>query len=89
VVEGTVDPQAMSFLDLSATPRALPWLECPAAAGSADRLVGTSVADVRSRVTASFTGTSTCTHLNDTLRSLEDIAVLAALVGLPSPKETV
>jgi hypothetical protein len=28
-------------------------------------------------VRAGFTGTSTCTHLNDTLRSLEDLGALA------------
>jgi Protein of unknown function (DUF2889) len=66
---------------IRATPRALPWVECPAAAASADRLVGVPVEGLRALVRRTFTGTSTCTHLNDTLRSLEDVARLTALTG--------
>jgi hypothetical protein len=63
----------------AATPRVLPWVECPAAAMSAGRLAGTPVASLRRHVRETFRGTSTCTHLNDTLRSLEDIAALLSL----------
>jgi hypothetical protein len=62
-----------------ATPRALPWLECPAAAESARRLAGRPLAGLREHVRRTFTGTSTCTHLNDTLRALEDVPELLAL----------
>lgn len=58
---------------------ALPWLECPHAVASAGWLVGTPVADLRERVRQDFTGIDTCTHLNDMLRSLADIRVLAQL----------
>ena len=61
-----------------ARPRVLPYVECPDAAASADRLAGMSVADLRRRVRQELTGISTCTHLNDLLRSLTDIASLAA-----------
>jgi hypothetical protein len=68
---------------VSAEPRVLPWTECPMAAASAGRLVGTSVRDLRDRVRQDFKGISTCTHLNDLLRSL---ATLPALVAeLPAP----
>ncbi|HVU74766.1 MAG TPA: DUF2889 domain-containing protein [Mycobacteriales bacterium] len=58
--------------------RVLPWQECPQAIGSARRVIGTSARDLRDRVRHTFTGTSTCTHLNDQLRSLEDVPALAA-----------
>ena len=53
-----------------ATPRVLPWAECPQAAASAGRLVGQRVGDLRSLVRDDLVGTSTCTHLNDLLSSL-------------------
>lgn len=56
-----------------ASPRTLPAPECPLAAVSADRLVGTSVTSLREHVSRHFSGTSTCTHLNDTLRALGDL----------------
>lgn len=62
----------------SAAPRALPWLECPAAAGSAGRLEGRVLTDLRGEVRRDLTGVSTCTHLNDQLRSLADVPALAA-----------
>jgi hypothetical protein len=59
-----------------ATPRVLPWLECPTAAASASRLEGHHVADLRSLVRDDLVGTSTCTHLNDLLASLSQADAL-------------
>jgi hypothetical protein len=73
-----VDRASGTVLAAEARPRVLPWQECPTAAASAGRLVGTPVGDLRARVRAEFGGTSTCTHLNDALRALEDVAALAA-----------
>ena len=56
-----------------ATPRVLPWLECPSAAASAGRVEGTAVAELRSLVKEELVGTSTCTHLNDLLASLAQV----------------
>ncbi|MDO8389722.1 MAG: DUF2889 domain-containing protein [Actinomycetota bacterium] len=61
-----------------AIPRVLPWVECPVAAASAWKLVGHPTTQVRSLVRTDLRGTSTCTHLNDLLRSLGDVGVLAA-----------
>jgi hypothetical protein len=80
-VSATVDTAAGVLVSCSATPRVLPWVECPAAALSASRLAGLPVSGLRSHVRDSFLGTSTCTHLNDTLRSLEDIPALLKLAG--------
>ncbi|MGY1772481.1 DUF2889 domain-containing protein [Blastococcus sp. SYSU D00813] len=81
-VRARVDRRTGTVLEATALPRVLPWEECPAAAASAGRLAGTPVADLRTRVRAEFGGTSTCTHLTDALRGLEDVAALtAALPG--------
>jgi len=64
----------------SAGPRTLPWPECPAAAASATRLEGHAVSELRGLVRSDFHGTSTCTHLNDLLRSLADLAVLVSVL---------
>jgi Protein of unknown function (DUF2889) len=77
----TVDTRAGVLVSCAATPRVLPWVECPAAALSAGRLAGAPVTGLRQRVRDTFLGTSTCTHLNDTLRSLEDIPALLQLAG--------
>jgi hypothetical protein len=55
---------------------ALPWRECPSAAGSGQRLVGRSFTELEELVPAEFTGTSTCTHLNDTYVSLAGVPEL-------------
>jgi hypothetical protein len=77
-VKAELDPATLVFTEIAATAHALPWLECNPAAASAERLRGKSVHSLRPDVRVEFTGTTTCTHLNDTLRSLEDIAALAA-----------
>ncbi len=53
-----------------ATPRVLPWFDCPGAVPSAGRLVGTTLDQVEGRVRREFRGVDTCTHLNDLLRSI-------------------
>ena len=75
-LEMEVDAQTMVVTSCEARPRTLPWPECPAAADSARRLAGHRVAELRSLVRAEFRGISTCTHLNDLLRSLADVAIL-------------
>jgi Protein of unknown function (DUF2889) len=78
VVTATVDTRTMTFVDAEATPRVLPWWECPQAAASATRLTGRPLRMLRPAVRADFLGPTTCTHLNDTLRALEDVEVLIA-----------
>jgi len=75
-VRARVDPDTLGILDIDATPQVLPWVECPLAAASARELCGHSLRGLRPRVRAQLTGASTCTHLNDTLRSLEDVVRL-------------
>jgi hypothetical protein len=77
-LRGRFDPATRTIVSLDATAHVLPWTECPQAVASARRIVGTTADDLRSRVRTDLTGTSTCTHLNDMLRSLADLPVLAA-----------
>jgi hypothetical protein len=85
LVTGCVDAHTRTFIAVEAQARVLPWVECPNALASAGRLVGTPIGDVRARVRSEFVGVSTCTHLNDTLRSLADIEPWLDLMTAPSP----
>jgi Protein of unknown function (DUF2889) len=76
-----VDPRTHVVLASEAVPRALPFAQCPEAGASAGRLVGNGLDDLRARIRAQFVGPTTCTHLNDMLRALADVGVLAARVG--------
>jgi len=68
------------LVSCEATARVLPWTECPGAVASARRLAGIPLAELRDHVRRTFTGTSTCTHLNDTLRALQDVPSLLGLL---------
>jgi hypothetical protein len=75
-VAGTVDHGGERVLELAAEARVLPWMECPQAVASASRVAGMALGELRTRVRHELVGRSTCTHLNDTLRSLDDVSVL-------------
>jgi hypothetical protein len=75
-VRGSIDRDRLEIIELEATPQVLPWIECPLAAASARDLRGQSLVGLRPHVRAEFVGRETCTHLNDTLRSLEDVVAL-------------
>ena len=76
LLAATVDPANLVVLHSEAEARTLPWPECPGAAASAGRVVGEPLGDLRPKVLAELRGTSTCTHLNDVLRSLAGVAAL-------------
>jgi len=84
-VRAEIDPAGLRVARVDAEAHVLPWFECEAAVPSAGRIVGRSVQELRPMVRAELTGPSTCTHLNDTLRSLADVAALAARLGAPRP----
>jgi len=73
---GRIDRERLEIVALEAEPRVLPWVECPLAAASARDLCGQPLDGLRSHVRAELTGRETCTHLNDSLRSLEDVIAL-------------
>lgn len=80
-VVGEIDLASQSISHLTAEAKVLPWQECPRALASSQRVVGMAVAELRDRIRTEFTGISTCTHLNDTLRSLGDAQALLAARG--------
>jgi hypothetical protein len=80
-VVADVDEATRTVLDIEANADVLPWMECPAAVGSATRLIGHGLDDLRPWVRETFVGTSTCTHLNDVLRGLTDVNVLLDQLG--------
>lgn len=69
----TVDAATRTVATLVVDPDVLPWIECPSALASAQRLVGQPVGGLRTFVRRELTGVTTCTHLNDVLRSLADV----------------
>ena len=81
-LEAAVELAGGTFTRCAAVPKVLPWPECPRAAASAARLVGRPVAETREFVRRHLRGLSTCTHLNDLLRSLADVVPLARELGV-------
>ena len=73
----TLEPGTLVILSCDPVARVLPWPECPGSLASAARIVGQPAAVLRNQVATRFTGTSTCTHLNDVLRSLAGVTALA------------
>jgi len=57
---------------LVATPRVLPFAECPLAADNVARLIRTPAAQLRANVRDHLAGTSGCTHMNDLLAAIGD-----------------
>jgi hypothetical protein len=80
-VSVVVDPDSTEVLALSATAHVLPWAECPGARASARQAIGHPLADLHGKLGGALTGTSSCTHLNDTLRSLGHVDGLWVSAG--------
>ena len=76
LVDAVVDTGGR-IVSVEVDPRVLPWHECPGASASAQRLIGVALSDIPARVRADFAGETTCTHLNSSLRTLADAAVLS------------
>jgi len=77
VVNATIDRATMTLTGIEADPRILPFGYCPAATLNVHELVGAPVGELRERVLAQFAKTQGCTHLNDVLRSLAEVPMLA------------
>ncbi|ADP82679.1 DUF2889 domain-containing protein [Pseudofrankia inefficax] len=67
-----------TVLDASAGIGVVPGPQCPQARPSAARIVGRRAGELRDGVAREFVGITTCTHLNDTLRTLGDLPRLVA-----------
>jgi hypothetical protein len=76
-----LDGADLTVLRIEVRPRSLPGPECAGAAASAQRVVGARAGDIRQLARGVLRGDTTCTHLNDQLRSLADIPALVARLG--------
>jgi hypothetical protein len=81
----SVDRPTLEILECRAQPQALPWPECPDAAASARRLEGARIPDLHALAQRELHGVSTCTHLNDLLRSLANVSMLVMILEDQSP----
>ena len=72
----TADPRTLRLLSLDATPRVLPFAECPGAVRNISRLLDGRLADLRQTVLDELPGTLGCTHLNDALRALAEVPAM-------------
>ena len=79
-IDARVDAVSRRITSIVAIAHVLPGPECPSAVASAQRLVGMTVDDIRAHVRDEFRGTTTCTHLNDALRSIGDLGALLTLL---------
>jgi hypothetical protein len=71
------DPATGAVRTLTPVARALPHNECPLAVGEVQALAGVPLGQLRGAVPERLRGTLGCTHLNDMLRALADVTVLA------------
>jgi hypothetical protein len=76
-VHAEVDPASGVLVTMQVLPLILPFQECPGASIKATRMIGQKVGDFRNAVIDTLPTTMGCTHLNDVLRGLSDIPVLA------------
>jgi hypothetical protein len=81
-LQSTIDPQTLSLLSVTVTPRVLPFPECPAASQHATNLVGMGVDEFRETVANTLRGLECCTHLNDMLRGLAEVPTLVQMLDL-------
>lgn len=73
----TADLATGRLLGITADPRVLPYRECPLAAASAQEMIGTPLMSMREEVLDRLPGIAGCTHLNDALRALAEVPLLA------------
>lgn len=76
-VYAEIDAETEKLVALQVLPLILPYRECPGAAVKATRLIGENVSAFRGVVLETLPSTLGCTHLNDVLRSLADVPLLA------------
>lgn len=76
-IAATADLDTLELLTLDPEARILPFRECPGAVHNTQRLIGSRLPDIREEVLANLRGPQGCTHLNDALRALAEVPILA------------
>jgi len=72
-----IDAATGRLLALQVLPMILPFRECPGASIKATRMIGQDLSTFREAVLETLPSTLGCTHLNDVLRALADVPLLA------------
>jgi hypothetical protein len=80
-IAATIDESSGVLASVVATPRVLPFAECPAAAPNASWMIGVPAATLRGEVLERLRSVDCCTHLNDALRALTEVPILASVLG--------
>ena len=83
----TADASTQTLLSIEATPGTLPFRECLAAPVNLPALLGTPLVELRSAVLNRLRKTAGCTHLNDMVRALAEVPMLAASAGFENPRD--
>jgi hypothetical protein len=73
----TADRATGVLTSVTADPRVLPLMECPGAVANIQRVVGIALPELRAKVPELLGRTNGCTHLNDALRALAEVGILA------------
>jgi hypothetical protein len=79
LVQAELDPDGR-ILSVSADPRVLPFDECPYASERISQVEGWSIEELAIDIHRVVRGDDCCTHLNDMVRFLADVPVLARLL---------
>jgi hypothetical protein len=77
-LRASADLHSGRLLSLHAEPCVLPYPDCPKAVANIGELVGVPMRELRMEVLRKLRRTRGCTHLNDALRALAEVPVLAA-----------
>lgn len=75
-LEVSADARSLTLTRVHATPRILPFPECPSAAQNIYRLLGLPLRELRAAVLEHLPKTLGCTHLNDALRALAEVPMM-------------
>ncbi|HVV12699.1 DUF2889 domain-containing protein [Amycolatopsis sp.] len=76
-LQAVIDAGTWTLVSIAAEPRVLPFVECPLATRNIAGMTGTPLAEMRTAVLDRLAKTDGCTHLNDALRALAEVPVLA------------
>lgn len=76
--KAVIHPKSFVLEEMTLTQGSLPFGTCLAALGSGDKLVGLSLVEFRNTVLQMLPGAAGCTHLNDALRSLQDVVGMSS-----------
>lgn len=79
------DAATLALKAIAVTPFVLPYFSCHAAPATANVLIGKNARELRNLVPIALKGIAGCTHLNDMLRALQDVAGLAAAWAESAP----